>query len=71
MVLDMAFNLGVRGLSKFRNALAAMEARDYATAAEEMMDSRWAQQVGGRAARLAVMMETGQWPDVVTRSEGT
>jgi lysozyme len=39
--------------------LAAIEAEDWATAATEMMDSRWAKQVGARAVRLAEMMEKG------------
>jgi lysozyme len=40
--------------------LAALEAGDYAQAAVEMMDSRWARQVGSRAEKLKKMMETGE-----------
>ena len=32
-------------------------------AAAEMLDSRWASQVGRRAHELAAMMRTGRWPD--------
>ena len=59
VVVDMAFNMG-RKLARFRKAIAAIESGDYATAAKQMLDSKWASQVGRRAARLAEMMKTGQ-----------
>jgi lysozyme len=62
VLIDMAFNLGVGGLMKFTNTLAAVEAGDFAKAAERMMQSKWATQVKRRAFRLAKMMETGEWP---------
>ena len=39
-------------LSKFKNFIAGVNDRDWTRAAEEMMDSRWATQVGDRAIRL-------------------
>ena len=62
VLVDMSFNLGIRGLVGFRRMLAALELRDYETAAAEMLFSKWATQVGPRARRLATMMEHGQWP---------
>jgi lysozyme len=59
VLADMCFNLGVSGLLKFRKTLELVEARRYKEAAEEMLNSLWAKQVGGRAVRLAKMMETG------------
>jgi lysozyme len=59
VLVDMCFNLGISRLMKFRRMLAALEAGDYAQAAVEMMDSRWARQVGSRAERLKYMMKTG------------
>ena len=56
---NMAFNLGRTRLGKFRKALAAIEAEDWSGAASEMLNSRWAKQVGSRAVRLAEMMERG------------
>jgi len=38
----------------------ALEDGDYKQAAVEMLDSRWARQVGRRAAKLSQMMETGE-----------
>lgn len=56
VLLDMCFNLGINGLLKFQNMLAALDRGDYARAADEMLDSKWANQVKGRAIRLANMM---------------
>lgn len=59
VVADMAFNLGITGLMGFRRTLAHMQAGNYELAAEAMLESRWASQVGRRATRLAQMMRTG------------
>lgn len=59
VLVDMHFNLGWPRLSRFKNMLAACEQGDYSTAADEMLDSLWAGQVGQRARTLARMMETG------------
>jgi lysozyme len=50
---EMCFNMGEGNLKKFKNMIAAIEALDMDQAAEEALDSRWAQQVGQRANRLA------------------
>ena len=52
-LLNMAFNLGRKNLSKFKRMFAALKARDYHNAAEESLDSVWATQVGARAHRIA------------------
>ena len=52
VMANMGFNLGLTRLLKFKKFLGAMEKGDYETAAIEMMDSRWATQVGPRAHRL-------------------
>lgn len=62
VLIDMCFNLGFKGLTKFEKMLAAIDERDYVKAAIEMMDSKWARQVGTRASRLEQMMITGNWP---------
>jgi len=59
VLIDMAFNVGVPRLTGFRKMWAAIHCGDYAEAAVEMMDSKWAKQVGRRAERLSLMMETG------------
>jgi len=52
VIVNMAFNMGRPRLSKFKNFIAGVNDRDWVRAAEEMMDSRWAVQVGIRAIRL-------------------
>lgn len=61
VLIDMCFNLGWPRLAKFRKFLAALEAGHYALASAEMLDSRWAKQVGRRAHRLASMMVRNVW----------
>ena len=61
IVIDMAFNMGVPRLNKFKNMWAAIHAEDYPTAAKEMLDSRWATQVKGRATKLANAMHNGEF----------
>ena len=58
--VDMAFNLGIGGFSKFQNMIRALAVKDYQKAAKEMEDSAWYHQVGARGKRLAEMMRTGQ-----------
>ena len=59
VLLDMAFNLGVPSLMTFKQTLSAVKNGDYWLAAQGMLASKWARQVGARATRLATMMETG------------
>lgn len=61
VLYDMAFNLGLGGLLRFRNTLRFIEAGDYSRAARNMLLSKWAGQVGRRADRLAEQMATGEW----------
>jgi len=49
---NMAYNLGITRLSKFKKMIAALEATDYLTASEEAKDSQWYSQVGERAERI-------------------
>jgi len=58
VLVNMAFNIGRPRLSKFKKMLAAIEAKDYNLAAEEMMDSKWYHQVGRRSKELVEMMRT-------------
>lgn len=64
VLIDMCFNLGFDGLLKFKLTLTHIQHGDYAMAAEAMMDSRWAKQVGDRAVELSKMMKTGKYQDL-------
>ncbi len=52
---NMAFQLGLNGVSRFRKMLAALERQDFETAAREALDSRWATQTPNRAGRIAAL----------------
>lgn len=57
-VTNMAFNLG-RKLMGFAQTLAAIREERWDDAANAMLDSKWAKQVGERAERLAKAMREG------------
>ena len=66
VLVNMCFNMGIgngiRGLTSFRNTLAAIRDRRFADAAAGMLASKWADQVGNRAVRLANAMLSGVEP---------
>lgn len=62
VILNMIFNLGLAGVSRFTLMIAAIRRGDYEAAAREMRESLWAHQVGDRAVRLAHLMATGCEP---------
>ena len=55
VLLNMYFNLGNR-LFSFKKMLKALKKQDYVKASEEMLDSKWSEQVGQRAVDLSNMM---------------
>ena len=55
-LVDMAFNLGLTKLNKFKKMKQGLMNNDYQTAADEMVDSRWYRQVTNRADRLVERM---------------
>jgi lysozyme len=59
VLCSMAFQLGLAGVRKFTNTLAAMERGDYKAAAQGIRKSLWARQTPERVERLAKMLETG------------
>jgi len=63
VIISMLFNLGKPNFDKFQNMQAALLVGDYGLASREMLNSRWANQVGKRANELSEMMESGGWHD--------
>lgn len=59
VLIAMAYQLGLDGLANFKRTLAAIERGDFAAAADEMLDSKWATQTPARARRLAEVMTRG------------
>lgn len=68
VVVSMVFNLGLNGFSKFHNLIAHLTLQQYTLASLEMLDSKWADQVGMRAKELAYMMKEGCYVDGKFRS---
>ena len=60
VIANLCFNVGFRGLMNFKRMWQAIGRQDYASAAREMLDSKWARQVGIRATELAGIMRTGK-----------
>ena len=65
-LVNLCFNLGLTRLLSFRHALSAMALQDYALAADEFFDSKWARQVGQRAVEVTGQIRTGEWRSVVS-----
>ena len=56
-ILDLAFNLGRSKLNTFKKMRKALENDDYNTAAAEMKDSKWFDQVKTRGPRMVGIMQ--------------
>jgi lysozyme len=56
VLIDMCFNLGLTKFLGFKKMLKAFEKGNYGDAIKEMLDSRWAKQVKGRATDLATIV---------------
>lgn len=59
VLVEMAYQMGVDGLLAFRRTIAHLARCEFADAAREMLQSKWAQQTPGRATALALVMERG------------
>ena len=60
VLLDMVFNMGLYRLIEFRRTILYLERGDFDGAADEMLLSTWAKQVGHRAIELATIIRTGR-----------
>lgn len=60
VMVDLMFNTGAPTLMQFTTTLGHIQAGRYREAAEGMLASKWAQQTGARARRLAAMMGSGR-----------
>ena len=54
--IEMIFQLGKTGVSKFKNMWKHLSALEYSDAASEMLDSRWAKQTPNRAQGMSAQM---------------
>lgn len=60
-LLDMTFNLGIKGVLNFKKMLGAMGCGDWEKAAKECLNSKYATQTGQRAKRIAEIIRTGRF----------
>jgi len=60
VLINMTFNLGINRLKGFKKMWAAIKLRKYDVASVEMLNSKWANQVGNRAVELAEIMRGGR-----------
>ena len=57
LLIEMVFQLGKTGVSKFKNMWKALAEKNYIGASFEMLDSRWAKQTPNRANAMAKTMK--------------
>ena len=58
VIIEMVFQLGIGGVSKFKKMWKALKQNNYKIASEEMLDSRWAKQTPKRAEELSNVMKS-------------
>ena len=58
IIIEMVFQLGKTGVSKFKNMWKALSGLQYSAAADQMLDSRWAKQTPNRANGMADIMRS-------------
>lgn len=61
VMINMAYNLGYRRLSKFLETIKAIKAGDYIAASRQMRASRWCTQVKSRCTDLSASMANGHF----------
>lgn len=60
-LVDLCFNMGINGVKTFKKMLANLQTAKYSEASIELLNSKYATQVGKRADELAHMLSTGTW----------
>jgi lysozyme len=56
IVVEMVYQMGAYGVSRFKKFLQALQDSDYKEASVQMLDSRWAKQTPNRANRMSERM---------------
>lgn len=60
-LINFTFNVGIGTVAKFKNAMGLLKQKNYDMAADEFLQSRWANQVGKRAIEVTDQIRTGEW----------
>jgi lysozyme len=61
VVISMVFNMGMPNFKGFKKTIKYIRDHEFEKASAEMLDSKWASQVGARATRLSEIMKTGKY----------
>ena len=59
VIVEMIFNMGLTRFKEFKKTIGYINQANYSAAADEMLDSRWAKQVGQRALTLSNKFRAG------------
>lgn len=60
VLADMVFNMGLASVLNFVNTLGYLARSDWDNASRQMLESKWANEVGGRAIELAGIIKSGE-----------
>lgn len=61
VVVEMCYQLGLGGFSKFKKTIFYLEKENYLEASKEMLDSKWSKQTPNRAKKLSdIVASAGQ-----------
>ena len=58
VVIEMCYQLGLGGFSKFKKTISYLEKKNYLEASKEMLDSKWAKQTPNRAKKLSNIVKS-------------
>ena len=57
VIIEMCYQIGVKGVSKFSKTIDHIMRKDYRSASSEMLLSKWARQTPNRAKKLSDQMK--------------
>jgi lysozyme len=60
VVIEMCYQLGLGGFSKFKKTIALLRLGNYEACSSEMLDSKWARQTPNRAKRLSDIVKKAE-----------
>ena len=58
VIVNMCYQLGIKGFSKFKKTIYYLETEQYEEASSEMLDSLWAKQTPARAKELSSIVKS-------------
>jgi lysozyme len=61
VLVQMVFNMGLATFAQFKNTIGLVKRGQFEDASVQMLQSKWAEQVGDRALRLADQLRKGVW----------